>query len=403
MSKTNKGLYSLCIPLFALLLLVAGCKENPGSVGNDYIDNPELTFDTLAVSQIETRSFSGYSGRLAFIPLGYYDDAVFGEVEAIGMVKPIRRPARISSDSIELGNFSMYLEIGIDSLNTYGDTLSQTSFTAYPVTSNWRGAAFRHDQALNFDESRPVASFTIGAEDTMVVEQLSQDWVDEYEVYLTDNSLDSTYNYDFKGLAIVPDNNSSKISFAVASESRFKIINEAQTDTVSAGLMDWAYSLNRSNTNIPPEANALHSTLEGMTKVQFPEEEIKTLMGDKNLVRAEFLLYENQEFSTEMLPDNHNRLVINSLSLDFLQENDAAYEYQFGAVDFVASREETGSKKFVLNLTNYINNVVYGSEDRYEMLIGVGSSSGALRSMLLYNESAPDSLTPKIIFTSLAE
>jgi hypothetical protein len=403
MISTNKGSFSLYISLLALLFIFNGC-EDPGSVGSEYVDRPELQYDTLSIDNTQLLNYAGYSGRLSFVPMGSYSDPLFGELTANALFKPLLAPA--VSDSIELGDFSMQLQIRLDSLQTYGDTLSSSSFTLYEVTQPWRGRALRLDENLQYD-TNPVGTFTIGPEaSAATVENLSDTWVDKYKCYYTNCNdlaqIDSVYNYEFGGLIAVPDDGSSKIEFGLASESQFIFISEAETDTVDVPLRDWGYTLERGEQNLPQNTFALHSTLEGMTQITMPLQALKDGTTSRNILRADVVFHEAENDLLNSLPANHQRLRVNGLNLGLVATEDPVYEYQFGTISFFGTMNEEIAA-YEINVTNYINNVLFGDESREELVLGIGSATGALRSTVIYDEKAPEHLRPKIIITSLVD
>lgn len=404
MTTTNKGFCSLYISLFTLIILFTGC-EDPGSVGSEFVDRPTLTFDTLNIAQTELQSYQGYSGRLGFIPIGQYSDPIFGDIEVRGFYKPTRTPPL--PDSVNLDeSFELKMRLRVDSLESYGDTLSQSSFSIYEITSDWRSNALRIDDEIQYGTS--VGSFTIGQEKEIIVD-LDQAWVDEYKCYYYNcddiSDIDSTYIRDFKGLAIVSDQQNSKISFTRSDGSGFIMINGVEsdtTDTVNVALRDWGFTLDRAGATTAPNTFPLHTTLEAMNSITMPDSLLKADNKNKNIIRADLVFYEAEDILNANLPANHVRLGVNSLNLDVIEFIEPEYEYQFGEVDFFGQADEN-EPFFKINVTNYVNNVIFGDETRKELMLGVGSASGALRSTLIYGITAPEDLRPKLIITSLVD
>ncbi|MEX0719768.1 MAG: hypothetical protein WD059_03810 [Balneolaceae bacterium] len=402
MSSKNKGFTSLCIPLLTLLILFTGC-EDPGSVGGEFIDKQELTFDTLSISGIQTQSFSGYTGRLNFVTMGKYSDPIFGDIDATAILKPDISASLPEGDQLH-EDYSMKLELVIDSINTYGDTFSEANYTIYEVASQWNGATYRFDSELDYNNTTPVGTFNLNDEgvDTVVVD-LSDEWKDVFAGFYHNegSGADSSYRHDFHGLALVADDGTNKISFPNINSSRFLAINNVDPDTTNFSIRDWAYTLDRTGETTQEDVSVLHTTLEKMLLINL--DEFLNQFVDENFIRAEILLQEATE-ELELLV-HENRLGVNSLRIDIGYEEDPAYEFQLGGAETIGFKDSDNS--FRINLTNYLNNSVYGSEDRTEFYIGVGSntdelrSTGILRSTLIYNETASEALRPKIIITSL--
>lgn len=402
MSRTNKGFFSLCISLLTLVIIFNGC-EDPGSVGSEFVERPSLTFDTLSISQTETLSYNAYSGQLGYIPFGKYSDQIFGDVEVLSLVQPSISPT--VDDSIDINeNFQLKMRIQLDSLPQYGDTLSQSNFTLFEISSDWRGRSIRIDDEIQY--TNQVGSFSIGTEKEVIVD-LSQDWVDRYKNFYFNESpsSDSLYIRSMKGLALVSDQNNSKISFARSGNFSLIMLNGIQsdtTDTVNVPLRDWGFTLNRTGAVNSPNTFALHSTLEGMMKVSMPNDLLKEESQSENIIRADLVFYEAEDELSQSLPANHNRPDVNLLNLYIEPEVEPVYEYQFGST-ISRSDSDFSDSAFKINVTSYVNNVLFGNESRNELVIGVGTSSSLLRSTLLYDFTAPENLRPKLIITSLAD
>ncbi|WP_421773217.1 DUF4270 family protein [Gracilimonas sp.] len=402
MSRTNKGFFSLCISLLTLVIIFNGC-EDPGSVGSDFVERPRLTFDTLSISQTEALSYNAYSGRLSFIPFGKYSDQLFGEVDVLSLVQPSINPP--VDDSIDVDeNFQLKMRIQLDSLPHYGDTLSQSNFNIYEISSDWRGRSIRIDDEIQY--SNQVGSFTVGDEEDIIVD-LSQDWVDRYKNFYFNESAssDSLYANQMKGLALVADQNNSRISFARTSNFNFMIVNGVEsdtTDTISVPLMDWGFTLERTGAVNSPNTFPLHSTLEGMMKITMPNDVLKEESQSENIIRADLVFYEAEDEMSQSLSANHNRPPVNFLNLYLEPDIEPVYEYQFGAT-IGSSDTDIGDGVFKINITNYVNSVLFGEQSEDELVIGTRSTPGQLRSTLIYDFTAPENLRPKLIITSLAD
>jgi hypothetical protein len=403
MTIFNKGIFSLCVVFIAFTILITGC-EDPGSVGSEFVESPQLTFDTLNVEQTELLSYSGYSGGLNFIPMGYYSDALFGEVNAIGLFRPIRTLA--VSDTIEIKeDFDLKLQLQIDSLEVYGDTLSTASYSVREVSSIWRENALTIDYDIQLGNE--IGQFTISPDQDQITIDLSDAWVDEYKTwYFSELSRpDSAYSLDFNGLAIVPDQQSSKISFAQASSSRFMLINYTApdtTDTLTVSLKDHGYILDRSGQVISPNTVPIHTTLEGMLNITLPVAELEAQAAGNNIIRVDLVFYEARTELESSLPTNHSRLPLNSVNFDLYESFEPAFEYQFGQVEFRGTADPD-EDLFRANITTFVNNILYGEETRNRLVLGAGLTSGAVRSSLFYDITAPENVRPKIIITSLED
>lgn len=399
MNKVNKGFLTFCIPLL-ILIFISSC-ENPGNVGSDFTNRPSLKIDTLEISQTQKLSLRGYTGKLNLIPMGEFSDPLFGDISTAGLVRPTRTPS-VPDSIVIFESFDLRLELQFDSLQTYGDTLSQSGFSIYEINSEWRGSILRTDSEIQYGNL--VGSFTVGQEDSIIVD-LSQQWKDKYKAHYfnEDANADSVFSREFQGLAIVSNQENSKISFANVNSSKFLIlngINEARRDTVSVPFDDWGFTLQREADPEPEGTFSIHTTLEGMLEVTIPESLQSVQNNRRNIVRAELVFFEAQEILNSTLPANSVRPAVNSLNIEVKETFEPAFEYQFGNVDFVGLRGEN-EKSFQIGITNYVENIIFGDTELQKLIIGIGESSGAIRSSLLYDENGPAEYRPRIIITSL--
>ena len=399
MTTHNKGFVSLYISLLTLILVFNGC-EDPGSVGSGFINEPSIVTDTLTLDSTSNENFIGYTGNFGLFSIGSYSDDLFGDIGAVGLLKPVRTVDIADSIDIVGDNFSMKLEIQLDSLNTYGDTLSTSEFSIYEISEIWRGNAIKTDSDVAYNTASPIGSFTIGQEKNIIVD-LDETWKDKYYPYFssTEVDADSTYRYEFHGLAIVPENNTNKISFVSSSASQFLILSPDESDTVSVGLNNWAYLLDRSGSTSATETTSLHTTLEQTMDVDLPLQTLKEEYSNKNILNARLLMYENSDGLSNSLAANHDRPGINLLNIHLGTEFDEAYEYQLTQPEFNAFRDSVDTEKFYSDITLFLNNVFYSTEDTDEIHVGIGSLSGVIRSTQLYNGNATEDFRPKLIIS----
>lgn len=399
MTNTNKGLVSLYISLFTLILFFNGC-EDPGNVGSGFINEPTVKIDTVYLDDITTESLNGYAGNLASFNIGEYSDQIFGDIRSVGLIRPILYPFSPDTVSLNRNNFSMSLEIQLDSTITYGDTTSSGAYTIYEITSLWRGNSQRVSDVIQYNENEPIGNFFIDEERNYTVD-LSSSWKDKYASYINneDPNADSLYRYEFFGLAIVPESDVDKISIADGINSRFLMI-DSNDDTIAVGLSSRGYFLERTNTNTSSgNYSALHSTLEQMMNIDFPLEELTNQYKDENILKAELILHEASQTLSGSTPTNHVRPDVNELTLNLKVSSEEEYQYQINGPNYLMNKDPD-DPFFRTNITSYLNNVFFGGETNSEMLVGLRSSSGVLRSTLIYNQSASQELRPKLIITT---
>ncbi|MDZ7805992.1 MAG: hypothetical protein U5K71_02620 [Gracilimonas sp.] len=399
MTTHNKGFVSLYISLLILILVFNGC-EDPGSVGSGFINEPSIVTDTLTFDNTATENFMGYTGNFGLFSIGSYSDPLFGDVNTVGLLKPVRTVEIPDSLDFVGNNFTMKLEIQLDSLNTYGDTLSTSEFSVYEISETWRGNEIKTGSEVAYNAASPIGSFTIGQDKNIVVD-LDDAWKDQYYTYFssTEDDADSTYRYEFHGLAIVPENSNNKISFVSSSASQFLMLSPDESDTVSVGLNNWAYFLDRTGSTQNAETNSLHTTLEEVMRIDLPLETLREEYGNKNVLSARLLVHENTTSLNSTLAANHSRPNINLLNLHLGTEFDKSYEYQLTQPEFSALRDTVETDTYNSNITLFLNNVFYGGEDTDEIYVGIGSLSGVIRSTQVYNGNAPEEFRPKLIIS----
>lgn len=404
MSNTNKGLVSLCIPLLIILAVFTGC-EDPGSVGGELVDNSQLVFDTLEISEIQELTFKGYSGQTATLPIGKYEDPVFGNISLTGLIRPTIQNVFVDSGGNINDNHIMKLKFSFDSTNSvYGDTLAQSNFTLYPVTEKWRGKTWKLDDTFLYDESSPVATFSFTDEMEVIVD-LPESFKNSYAEYFNNDSLanrDSVYSREFHGLAIIPDEGNNNIHFSQMATTDFLVINTADDDTSLFNAGDWAYTLSRTGMgSLPQGTTPLYNTAERVVRVDTSAMNFDYFR-QTDFTSAQLVFFEEDEFLDANIPPNHVRLGVNNLNMDVGFGIDLLYELQFGTVEKTGFKNDSLSK-FTFDITDLMLDYIYGSETTESLYIGIGSGTGQLRSTLIYNLDAPEALRPKIVVSSIRE
>tara|TARA_R110002096_G_scaffold428478_4_gene640243 strand:- start:28801 stop:30000 length:1200 start_codon:yes stop_codon:yes gene_type:complete len=380
-----------------LLLTISGlflaCGTKSGPVGGGIIPEIEVAHDTLMVSGFQADSVASYTGKLTITPIGKYTDPIFGDVEAVAYIKPTIYS--FSLDTTLDNSYSMYLDLMFDTTQVYGDSLSQTEFSVYKVTELWRSNELFNDTKPAYDESVEIASFTRLKEDSIRI-SLSQTWFAEYASFVNDTSAtqDSSFVYDFYGLAIVAKGASSKISFPVPTASAFRLINEDVGDTTIVGLNDWGYSLDYANKPYPANKFALYNSLDRFYSFSL-EEEVDSLT-IRNLLKAELILYQDTDLLESSLQANSTRIDIPYLELKSGITNGLAYGLQFSSSEIVGYLDES-INGYRFDVTSHVNSYIFDDPSNKTLYLHMNPANGLLRSTLLYDETAIKALKPKLI------
>jgi hypothetical protein len=368
--------------------------EDTNTVGSGIVDSTDISIDTLYVTNFEQNDITIYSGDLTNPPLGRYEDQIFGSYESIGYAKPRLIP---QADIPISDSSKLKLMLQFDGDTFYGDTTATTNFSIYRVTERWRESTILADDVIDFDNTELVGSFSYLDQDSIIID-LSDSVSAEYIRYSNneDDDRDSLYNFEFFGLAIVPDAASSKIIFPTINTSQFFSVEETSLDTTFIPINDYAFTTKRENEPTFNNRLYLSSNLESFYKVSF--QEIASTIGSKNVLNAQLYLYEDTLLIKNSLPLNHIRPTVNFMDLKFFDGQEFRFDLQFSSPDFFAERDSTG-RIFRFNITEHINEYIFGNVDDQELYLSINPNGGLLYSSILYDSSSSQALKPKIVLT----
>src|SRR6056297_2010405 len=124
-ARKNATVFCLFLVVSVSGFLLTGC-ESPGSVGGSFTDPGTQVQDTVfAVNDVQTDSFTTFSGRLSFFSAGQFNDPLFGDLSVRSFIKP-SLPG-LTSDTLS-SNVQMNLRLLIEDGSIYGDTLSTAEY-----------------------------------------------------------------------------------------------------------------------------------------------------------------------------------------------------------------------------------------------------------------------------------
>lgn len=396
----SKAAESWRLILSVLLVGTLISCEDTNTVGGGVVEPTDVRIDTIEVSNFDELSGNMYSGGssgrgdIVNISMGSYDDPLFGNHETIAYIKPLL----ISKPALELNDSTkMNLLLTFNKNNAYGDTTSSVNYSLYKVTDLWRGRSVFSDDQIAFDQSELVGSFTYTGEDSVDVE-IAESFFLDYASYVNngDNNRDSLYNFEFFGLSIVPDQVSAQIIYPNVNDSNFEISKIESDDTTSIGFREYAFTLTRDN---PPAFNdrfLFNNYLSNFYRLSFADQ-VENL-SDINILNAELYLYEDSTQVQNSLPSNHVRNRPSALEMKFDESQDLIFDTQFSLVDFSGIRDSS-SIVYKFNVTNYINEYVFGNPANDDLILNLNPAGGIFRSTLLFDTSSTTALKPKIILT----
>lgn len=386
--------------LLSILLGISSC-ENPGSVGTGLTDpEAEVETDTIYIENFNAIQPNSYSGELSFFSAGYYNDPLFGSMEATAYLKP-----GLPAEDNEMDeDATMLMRILFDEDQVYGNASADQQYSVYEIDEAWRDRAVKIDDEIQIDTDQKVGEFTVGDEDSLDVE-LSADWVDKYRQYAEESDTDSLYRYEFHGLALVPDNE-SKIIPLNSNSTRF-VIQNPQADTFDVRTLEWGYSLERTNNSTFPQGSVpVYSTYESV--INFEELGVSDFdVPASGFSRAELVIYQNNsemEQSMQSEPSTARRAETSTMHLQLADSTEIPESIDPGVSDSRATgnySSNTGAYRF--DITNLVERVVQvGQPEELEFFMTV-PNDGVIKPLLIYtsSENVPVDKRPKIIITSL--
>lgn len=409
----NLSVITLAILTFGLI----GC-EDPGNVGGGFLeDNTNLETSVISVGSIEEHSTRTYSGQHQFMPIGRYDDAMFGEYTAIGILKPSINTNRIDSVITEEDTFQLRL---VFSSEMYGDTTSVSEFDIFELSEPWRGNELRFGESIPFDDSRKIGEFTATGNETVIVDLDDEDWIERYNHYLMSEGDDrnSVYRDEFYGLAIVPAETNSKVLFAAMRTSedeeeddldfvRFVVDSDDydedsdEADPRSFQLVaDWGALNTRSQPEQEnPEAYTLHNSLDEL--VEIDPEINEDRLGSRNLANVRMVFYKNRDEMEASLPAGHVRPEVNQLRIHVIESGNTG-DYIFSRNPHFIANYDSSDNSFTFDITDYANSIIFNATISGNLYLTAAGINGIVYATSLFGEDATDeSLRPKISITSV--
>ena len=423
--KLPHGKVAIITLIFSALVLfqIGGCTDS-GSVGGSLPgSNSDVQVDTLEITGLQSDTLESFSGSLNFFSAGRFQDPLFGDLEATGLIKPAL-PASNEDLSFD-NNTQMRLRLAINRDAVYGDTLADAEFDLIELREIFRGNAFMLNDEVQIpdiiDGEGPimgtrVGSFTVNNEDTVEVE-LSPTWVSRYGSFYnsTATNRDSAYVREFFGLAVVPRNDVKIVAFNPI-DSRFiatELERSANADTTvsdSIGITprEWAFSLERTNIqDSDPGSLKIISTLERVIRFDF-DFSLENL-GSRNISRVELVfprdnvLLDENNLQPGVVRPLGNRLLLHSVEGDELPQSiDPG-----NPIGPPRSLPPTGFfdeeiRAYRIDVTpNVLSRQLENIDENQSFYLTLGANNGLIRSSILYNSEAAADNRPSVIITSV--
>jgi len=420
-SKKNKTLSykgsRLTIAAFLLLIVTypfMGC-ESVGSVGNDVIPTDDgLESQTIGFNEINVFNENTFSGRLTNTSLGYVNDPLYGTIESVALIKPVIIRGDLQSISSE-DSLQLRLEFREE---IFGNRNSTSEFKIYEVGTAWRGNQLRYNQPIDDERAVLVGEFQMQNEQAITV-NLSQEWAGKFAQFYNSESAqrDSLYRNNFQGLAIVPSPNNQNLRFLRTGSdpdnpdlavTRFIVKSPVDEDDgededeeeddglTELGLRDWGASFLR--TDIPGQNSGftLHNT---ETILELVPNILADQFSSSNISNVTLVLTKNR--NVEQLQPDFERLSPDLVQLHVFDEipNDIMAEIFIRDPDFFRINEDDEEDVFLVDITQYVMDRVYGENSDDKLYLTTQISNGLLYSTQFYDLDAPEELRPRIVIT----
>jgi hypothetical protein len=413
--------FSIAAFLLLTAIMVGGC-DSSGSVGEGLgPDEDSVNKTVLNLESLETVSSNTFSGRLQRSPMGYFEDPLYGTINAVALLKPTISRAQV--DTIREGD-TMSLKMHFSTVSN-GVEGGVSNFEIYEVGELWRGNQLRYNSEISVDFANKVGEFQLTDEDSIEVE-LSDDWVQKLRVIFDAPTAerDSLYRSEFTGLAIVPSETNQRIHYLRHSQededdssvTRFLVYSDPPDENGengdngdengddegpvirTLGLLDWGSSVVRSNEPESTDGIVLHNSERVLrVEVNIPKEELNT----RNIVNAKLIF--GLRTDVELANPGIIRPPVESIRGHSFNPvpNDLTSELFINTPRFNASIDEDVNT-FRLDVTQYVLNEVYGDGDEGSIFVSLQAINGFLYSAHLFDETAAEeAMRPRIVITSV--
>ncbi len=407
-SRIKKGSRSAitAFMVLALFFSISSC-ENEGVVGGELTDGEErVETTTYDVDDISIVSDNGFSGLLAYSAMGIVNDPVYGTVTSSSLLKP-----SITQNEIEdfAGDYSLNIVLQFIP-RSYGDSTSTSQYNIYEIDERWRGREIQYNDPVAINESTLIGSFQVSDEDSITV-PINPNYTERFRQFFNDTTAlrDSLYRFEFPGIAIVPEDQNTKIDFlrhqgaiddtSSTAVTRFIVENSEDSVVATLPVLDHGNSMNR--TNIPDNTDGfvLHNTMENILNVglDFESEQFD----GKEIVNAQLI------FNVDTGPENTSPVGFTRLDNDLLRGHTFDTEplslhseifVQDADVGGILDEEED---VYRISVTQYILDQIYGETESTPLYITNQANNGLYVSTKLMGTDAPENLRPRLIITTI--
>lgn len=403
-----KGSRSLITAFMVLALFFTAIScENEGVVGGELNQGEDrVETNTYDVDDIEMISDNGFSGFLTNSGMGVVNDPSYGTITASSLLKPSIIQEEIETFS---GDYSLKLMLQLNS-QQYGEENSTSQYSIYEIDERWRGREIRYNDPVAIDESNLIGSFQITDEDSVEV-PINPDYADRFREFFNDTTAlrDSLYRFEFPGIAIVPDDQNSKIDFlrhqqaeddtTETTVTRFIVENEEDSLVATLPVLDQGSSMVRSNVPEETDGFILHNTVESIMRVDLDLD--SDGFEGREIVNAQLI------FNVDTEPDQNAPPGFVRPENEFIRGHSfeseplSLHSEIFARQSTVGANLDEDDNVFRVNITQYLVDHIYGEQNRTSLYFTNQGNNGLYVSTTLMGIDAPENMRPRLIITTI--
>lgn len=375
--------------------------EKTGIVGPNLVpSNATVSIDTIPLNKFVPSNIDMFSGRLTNFSAGMYNDKLFGDLKATGLIEPSLLDSGLV-DTIT-PNTKMFLRFNISSV--YGDTNSTINFDLVEASRRWRGNSWRLD-SIPPASNHVITSFSVSNTDSFDV-VLPQSFVTKYRSYYYDSTAvrDSLFNEGIPGFILQPTSSGKIVSFT---GSNVRLIIQTGVDTSVTYTQTWAYSLQRTGEPQQPDSlMPIYSTFERVPSAKITVNTDSTIqinntnINTKALSRVQLVLYKDTTAMQNSLPAGNARPPVTYIDTYYMENDQLVFDVLKGPINNANIDSTDGS--FRVDLTGNIDDILLGKSNPGDFYFLPQLNDGTIHSLLIYTNKAKKRY-PKLIITSVKQ
>jgi hypothetical protein len=382
--------------IMLFLFAVTGC-EDPGSAGSQFVSKSELMVDTVLVDNLIENELDPFLGRLQRAASGQYEDDLYGSIKAVSYFKP---DISGEGDTVQVGDNSLLrLRLRIYADDVYGDTTGTMEYHIYRATEQWRGTTIRKSSQISYNESELIGRFADTEIDTngIITVILSGSYKDDFVNYLNadDEEIEEQYLREEFGLVVVPAGTRQRINY-LNFISTDLLVQLADQPDFSVPILDWAFNFEQTDPAYSGD-RIYPSNVDRYYQLDLSP--VAERVRSENLIRAEFILYEDTLTVQNSIAPTETRTDGFELAMIAGPEPDPDFAIGFQPVDLNGFQLTNGT--YVFNITTALNNYLFADADISELYLFLNSQQGLISFSTFFNDSTNSEFQPKVLLYNL--